>query len=62
MKHAYTSIEYLTPTFGEQGTGTKRPDKDTVAQCALLSERKFTNHILQLQGGRMLPVRRLNRK
>ncbi len=24
MKHAYTSIEYLTSTFGEQGTGTKR--------------------------------------
>jgi hypothetical protein len=93
MKHAYTSIEYLTPTFGEQGTGTKRadsvwdpiaderkrklkvfqatamntllrPDKDTLAQCAPLSERKFTNHILQLQAGRkwMLPVTGLNRK
>jgi hypothetical protein len=91
MKLAYTSIEYLTPTFGEQGTGTKRadsvwdpiaderkkkliqatamntlliPDKDTLAQCAPLSEIKFTNHILQLQGGRkrMLPVRGLNRK
>jgi hypothetical protein len=93
MKHAYTSIEYLTPTFSEQGTGAKmadsswdqitderkrklkvvqatamntllRPDKDTSAQCAPLSERKFTNHILQLQGGRkwMLQVRGLNRK
>jgi hypothetical protein len=23
MKHAYTSIEYLTLTFSEQGTGAK---------------------------------------